>query len=311
MKTKSLILPLLIIFFLLVYLLIYLISKTPPAVPEVFEVSQTPSLSFEPASQTVGLDQTFTLNIIVDTGDQKTDGIEAIVVYDHDKLEFATASAQPSKNLFGPESTKILTPNPAPSSETGNVVLGAASLDAAVACNGTFATITFKAIAEGTTDVTFSFDPEDIGATDGSNIAYQGADLLKSVSDSSITIGDGTIGGRSPFPIKIDLEDLKNASESAVKKAAVIKSENDWAQTAILNAAGEGNLPVFLVPAFFGEQELTSYIHPYLKKTITANLTSDEEIYFPDLKTGDLNYDGAINTIDWSWISKNYKPVQE
>lgn len=308
MKTKSLVLPLLIIFFLLICLLIYLISKTPPAVPEIFEVSQTPSLSFEPASQTVGLDQTFTLNIVIDTGGQKTDGIEAIVVYDHDKLEFATASAQPSKNLFGPESTKILTPNPAPSSETGNVALGAASLDAAAACNGTFATITFKTIAEGTTNVTFSFDPEDIGATDGSNIAYEGADLLQSVSGASITIG----GIENFILIKADLEDLKDASESAVKKAAVIKSKSGWAKTAVLSAAGEGILDITgLENQLEDNEELTAYIHPYLKKTIITNFTNPEGIYFPDLKTGDLNYDGAINTIDWSWISKNYQPVQE
>ena len=74
---------------------------------------------------------------------------------------------------------------------------------------------------------------------------------------------------------------------------------------AILSAAGEGILDI---TGLEGQQELSIHIHPYLIKTITGiDPATVEEIFFPNLITGDLNQDGRVNVIDWSWISKNYK----
>ena len=103
--------------------------------------------------------------------------------------------------------------------------------------------------------------------------------------------------------IKAGLEGLPPDAE--VKKAAIIRSAGGWSGTSILSAAGEGYLDI---TGLTGSQNLTIYIHPYLIKTIAGiNPADAEEISFPNLITGDLNQDGAINVVDWSWISKNYK----
>ena len=103
--------------------------------------------------------------------------------------------------------------------------------------------------------------------------------------------------------IKAGLEGLPPDAE--VKKAAVIRSANGWSGTAILSAAGEGILDI---TGLESQQELSIHTHPYLIKTITGiDPSTVEEIFFPNLITGDLNQDGAINVVDWSWISKNYQ----
>lgn len=103
--------------------------------------------------------------------------------------------------------------------------------------------------------------------------------------------------------IKAGLEGLP--PDASVKKAAIIRSAGGWSRTSILSAAGEGYLDI---TGLTDSQNLTIYAHPYLIKTIAGiNPADAEEISFSNLITGDLNQDGAINVVDWSWISKNYQ----
>ena len=157
------------------------------------------SLSFDPASKTVALNETFNVAVIVNTGGAETNGVDAIIRYDGNKLEFVSAA-------MGSLYESILTPNPTPSSP-GNLVLGAATSQSYNG-TGTFATITFKAIAEGTANVYFDFTA---GSTTDSNVAYQGEDLLGSISNASYTITQsgsgngeetkGGVGGETPVSI--------------------------------------------------------------------------------------------------------------
>jgi len=153
------------------------------------------SLSFDPASKTVAINETFDVNVVLNTGGAETNGVDAIIRYDGNKLEFVSAT-------MGSLYESILTPNPTPSTP-GNLVLGAATTQT---YNGTgiFATINFKAIAEGTANVYFDFTA---GSTTDSNVAYQGEDLLGSISNASYTITATSaapspgVGGETPVSI--------------------------------------------------------------------------------------------------------------
>lgn len=158
------------------------------------------SLSFDPASKTVALNETFSVNVVLNTGGAETNGVDAIIRYDGNKLEFVSAA-------MGSLYESILTPNPTPSTP-GSLTLGAATTQTYNG-TGTFAAITFKAIAEGTANVYFDFTAD---STTDSNVAYQGEDLLGSISNASYTItptgsstnGNGTnggVGGDTPVSI--------------------------------------------------------------------------------------------------------------
>lgn len=136
------------------------------------------SLSFSPASKTVALNETFSVDVMLSTGGAETDGTDAIVMYDANKLQVTAASLG---NLYA---NKLI----ADTSTLGKIVFRATSTaDQSYNGTGTFATITFKAYASGTqaAEVYFQFTS---GSTTDSNVAYQGSDLLGSVSNASYTI---------------------------------------------------------------------------------------------------------------------------
>ena len=145
-------------------------------------VSHPASLSFQPTSGTYNIGQTFTTNVIIDTGGEETNGADVIVVYDQSRLEFVSAEIN---DLY----SDIITPNPTPNPDIpGHLALGAADSDETYNGKAIFAVITFKAIAEGTANLSFSFNPENLGSTLESNISYHGKDLLGSITGASYAI---------------------------------------------------------------------------------------------------------------------------
>ena len=149
------------------------------------------SLSFNPASKTVAPNETFNVAVVVNTGGAETDGVDALVRYDGNKLEFVSAA-------MGTLYSQVLTPNPTPTT-AGQLTLGAAAASGeSYNGTGTLATITFKAIAEGTANVYYDFTS---GSTTDSNVVYQGEDLLGSISNASYTITSTPgVGGDTPSP---------------------------------------------------------------------------------------------------------------
>jgi len=77
------------------------------------------SLSFNPASKTVAPNETFDVAVVVNTGGAETDGVDALVRYDGNKLEFVSAA-------MGTLYSQMLTPNPTPTT-AGQLTLGAAA----------------------------------------------------------------------------------------------------------------------------------------------------------------------------------------
>ncbi len=145
------------------------------------------SLSFSPASKTVGLNETFSVNVILNTGGSETDATDAIINYDNYKLEVVSATLG---SLYANKLSED-------TSTAGKVIFRATSTsDQSYNGTGTFATISFRTIAEGTANVYFQFTS---GSTTDCNVAYQGSDLLGSVSNASYTVSSSSTTS-SPAP---------------------------------------------------------------------------------------------------------------
>jgi hypothetical protein len=147
------------------------------------------TLSFSPATKTVLVNDTFNVDVILNTGGSETDGADVIIRYDGNKLSLISA-------VLGDLYANKLTSD---TSVAGKITLRATSSEnASFNGTGTFATLTFKAIAGGTANLYFDFTS---GATTDSNVAYQGNDILGSTSNASYTITtSGGNGGASASP---------------------------------------------------------------------------------------------------------------
>lgn len=135
------------------------------------------SLSFSPASQAVTVNNAFDASVVLNTGGSDSDGVDAIVKYDGNKLEVVSATLG---DLFA---NKLV----ADTSTAGQITFRATTPgETYYNGTGTFATINFKPIAEGTANVYFDFTA---GSTTDSNVAYLGEDILGSVSNASYSVG--------------------------------------------------------------------------------------------------------------------------
>jgi len=135
------------------------------------------------------LEETFNVDVILNTGGSETDGADVIIRYDGNKLTLVTAA-------LGELYTNKLT---ADTSVEGKITFRATSSEnQSYNGTGTYATMSFKAKAEGTANLYFDFTS---GSTTDSNVAYKGSDILGSVSNASYTITQaGTGGTASPSP---------------------------------------------------------------------------------------------------------------
>lgn len=146
------------------------------------------SLSFSPASQSVTLNNNFNISVILNTGGSDTDGADVIVNYDGNRLQIVSATLG---DLYA---NKLVVDT----STNGKITLRATTTaDQSYNGTGTFATLSFKAIAEGTANVYFDFTS---GSTTDSNVAYLGDDLLGSVSNGSYTISQSTTSTTTSSP---------------------------------------------------------------------------------------------------------------
>jgi len=145
------------------------------------------SLSLSPATQTVEVNQTYNVGVMLNTGGSNTDAADVIINYDATKLTLETAALG---DLYD---NKLVTNT----SVSGKVTLRASS-SAGRYYNGsgTFATLTFKGKAVGSASVTFDFTAN---STTDSNVAYAGSDILGSVSNATYTVvAAGTLPTAAP-----------------------------------------------------------------------------------------------------------------
>ncbi len=163
--------------------------------------AQQATLSLSPASGTFNAGCGFSVNIELNTGGAKTDGVDAYLLYDQAKL---------SATSISPGTIFPDYPGNSVDDSIGKVVVAAiSSIDNPFSGSGTFATVNFTvkpATSASLTQITFDFDANNKSKTTDSNVVanINGSvvDTLNTVVNGSYTIGTGscsaqttTIGG--------------------------------------------------------------------------------------------------------------------
>lgn len=148
------------------------------------------SLSLSPSTGTFKKGCQFTVDLKINTGGGQTDGTDAYLKYDTAKLSINSSAI--AAGTFYPDS-----PGNSVDESTGKIsVSGLSNLSNTVSGAGTLATLTFTVkenAAEGSTKVTFDFDPNDKANTTDSNVVVRDmGDILSAVTDGNYTIGSGT-----------------------------------------------------------------------------------------------------------------------
>ena len=141
-------------------------------------------LSLSPASRTVAVGDTFTVNINLDTEGKSIVGADAMLTYDMDRLQVVNVGSS-SDVQIAPGSLMTTTTYNKVDSQAGRIYFSQVTFSS-YSGSGTLATITFRAVAGGTANVNFIFTP---GNTTDSNVAVNGVDTLSSVQNGVYTIG--------------------------------------------------------------------------------------------------------------------------
>ncbi|MBM2820511.1 MAG: hypothetical protein HW405_271 [Candidatus Berkelbacteria bacterium] len=194
MKNKFLLIALAGVLVIFIGLIVYL-AKTGKIKPSA-EVAG-PSLTLSPGSQTVAVDQTFNVNIIVDTAGLEADGVDVFHLhYDPAVLEVQDADTTSVGVQIQKGSIFPMWPANSVNTSSGEISISGIvnvgqDLPGYVSSpgNDVFATITFKALAPATT-TTLHFDATP-GYTTDSNISEHGGtgvDLLVSAPDGNYTV---------------------------------------------------------------------------------------------------------------------------
>lgn len=149
------------------------------------------TLSVSPSTQTVGVGDTFTVNVRLDTQGSSIDGVDLrYLSFNPAILQVVDASASTAGVQIAPGSLMPLTLLNSVDAGAGRiafsqVVAGGTKYSG----SGTLASITFKALAAGTAAVTFSYTS---GNTTDSNIAAGGSDILNAVINGSYSVRGGS-----------------------------------------------------------------------------------------------------------------------
>lgn len=151
------------------------------------------TLSLSPTTGTFNKGCQFSVTVKLDTAGAQTDGTDAILTYESDKLTTDSSSIT-SGTLYPEYSGSSVREDLAKIS-----ISGLSSVTTPISGSGTLATIKFSVKSdapEGSTPVKFVFDPNDKNNTTDSNVAERGnpADALSSVVNGNYTIGTGSCG---------------------------------------------------------------------------------------------------------------------
>lgn len=146
----------------------------------------TATLSLSPTSSTVVTNQTFTVNIVLNTAGNATDGVDVFSLrFNPSVLQVVDQDAGIAGVQITPGTLMGTTANTADNT-AGTIQFSQASGGGTnYTGSGVLATITFRAVGVGTSNVTMDFT---LGNTADSNVAFQGTDLLASVTNGSYTV---------------------------------------------------------------------------------------------------------------------------
>ncbi len=191
--------------------------------PLVFAQTTNPHLSFSPSTTTVTVGETFDVDVLVDTGGQAVDGVDAIISYDQDLLEAVSVTA----GSFLSTTTNSL-------ATAGKIkIYGVAESGSPKTGTGTLATITLRAKSAG--EATLTFDCQS-GVTTDSNINKGSEDIIVCTSNGTgvYTLGSSTSSASlsaTPSPTVV-------ASSSVSTTSADLPATGAFSNTLILLGIG-------------------------------------------------------------------------
>jgi len=163
-KRRKILTPLFSIFLLPIFLILF---------PKSVEAA---SLVLSPATESLDLDQTFTVEVVLDTAGSNSDSADVILKYDADKLSVVSSVLGALYDNKARNDTGV----------SGKITLRAYSSPGTFYNGqGTLATITFKAKAVGTAIVYFDFIAN---STTDCNVSLSKTDILTSVTGATYTI---------------------------------------------------------------------------------------------------------------------------
>ena len=161
------------------------------ALAPLFNDAHAGTMSFDPSSVNVEVDEEFTLTVQVDVGTSEVLGVDALIEYDAGVLE-----------VVGIQDGTFLSVGTKEYGEPGKIYIAGLVDNAAesVTGSGPLADVTFKAIAGGTSDVTFICREGETGESNISENSTDATDLIECSSNGEAVVvvaGGTTDGGTS------------------------------------------------------------------------------------------------------------------
>lgn len=167
------------------------------------------SLSLSPATASKSINDTFNVDIILDTGGEAVSGATAILTYNTTKLSITTGSQITAGAIFSNPLTNTV------NASTGEIRFDSGSLGTAYTGRGTMATISFRALAAGNAAVNFTFVPTSTTNTSLVAAASSPTNILTTVNNGVYTIGTTTTTTTTP-PVTGALENTLMAIGAGV-----------------------------------------------------------------------------------------------
>jgi len=109
----------------------------------------------------------------------------------------------------------------------------------------------------------------------------------------------------SGITIKANFQGLPANSQNI--SFTLVTSNNSWSKAVIMNADGTFANFDFSGLDMTESYDFVLYAHPYLTSKKTINLaTGAQTIDFGTIRTGDLDGNNQVNTLDWSFMKLNF-----
>lgn len=272
----------------LALLIIVIPFLQPTTKPEMFyqDVGSIPvppvgypaTISFKTASNQYQVGETFGVDVIIDTGGTDAIGADVFFAYNPSKMQVNNISESGIMFTNYPQmDNTIISPN------DGRISIGGYSLDQPFNGKGEFATVTFTAVSEGLTNLSFYFTEP--GRTEDSNVSAFSATLVGEGQERDL------LGGIS------DLELLLTTLQSPLPSLLPSPSPSPLScyYNADLNLDGiVDTTDLSIMVLRWGEKNL-----PFGCRTDAQGRSVPNE---------DLNSDSTVNSIDVQVFVPQYNP---
>lgn len=199
-----------------------------------------PVMALAPSTGTFDIGSNFDVAIQLDTVGQAVSGAQAYLNYNPDQLEVVQITPGTIFNNYMPDELS-----------SGKIVISAIALQIAdFNGSGVFASIRFKALTAGASEITFDFAPGDTRKTSAAK-AVTGENILASVTNGSYTIQGpppptptvNIKANSSDGPIEIDSGTAANLSWAATPEGAICSASGGWSGSKSLTGTeSTGNL---------------------------------------------------------------------